>query len=262
VPLTAPAAPGISAAASTAGSRTGGAGGRAVSEAKWMCDMEQTGRGFRGELELEVQVQDYGRLLLPLQAKVYAIGDHSANHGGLCVPANPAKRTPAEACLEACGARPVAAVGALQSRRSGVGGVGGGGTLTGRPSSPPCSRNAGISLHSVEYMLHKHSITGEIKVLMSQVRGQRSGRSARCGRSVLQCPQWMGTAQPLAELPVEPHLLTRHTRPAGDPSVPEVTPPQVRCQWRVSWENAMALQQWPRLPFRGSTLGCKRGCLS
>jgi hypothetical protein len=89
VPLAALSAPPNRGAAPPTGGGGGGGsnapaasgGGRSVSEAKWMCDMEQTGRGFRGELELEVEVQDYGRFLLPLQAKVYSMGDHSAKHG-------------------------------------------------------------------------------------------------------------------------------------------------------------------------------------
>ncbi|KAI8469088.1 MAG: hypothetical protein J3K34DRAFT_522456 [Monoraphidium minutum] len=56
-------------------------GSSTKTEAKWVCDMALTGRGFRGEVEVEVEVQDYGRLLLPLQAKVYAPSDGSARHG-------------------------------------------------------------------------------------------------------------------------------------------------------------------------------------
>jgi hypothetical protein len=97
-------------------------GGRSITEAEWMCTMDITGHGFRGELEIEVEVQvrgggglmvaggeqrgegslpllpshnlallqhipttgqGYGRMCLPLQAKVYAMTDHSAKHGGL-----------------------------------------------------------------------------------------------------------------------------------------------------------------------------------
>ncbi|GBF99192.1 hypothetical protein Rsub_11637 [Raphidocelis subcapitata] len=113
-PLTAPAAaaatggggPGGGNAFDVSGRATPPGSSRAVVEAQWMCAMELTGRGVRGELEVELEVVDYGRVCLPLQAKVYAMGDSSAKHG--------------------------------------------------------------VSLHAVEYLLYKHSITGNIKVLTTQ----------------------------------------------------------------------------------------------
>jgi hypothetical protein len=52
-----------------------------VYELVWDCDMPQTRRGLRGELALDVAVQDFGCLTVPLMAKVYSNADASAAHG-------------------------------------------------------------------------------------------------------------------------------------------------------------------------------------
>lgn len=54
---------------------------RSVYEVAWDCNMELTGRGMRGELALDVAVQDFGCVTLPIMAKVYKSSDTSAIHG-------------------------------------------------------------------------------------------------------------------------------------------------------------------------------------
>jgi hypothetical protein len=47
----------------------------------WNCDMPLTRTGVRGELALDIAVQDFGCLTVPILAKVYKHGDQSAIHG-------------------------------------------------------------------------------------------------------------------------------------------------------------------------------------
>jgi hypothetical protein len=54
---------------------------RSVYELAWDCNMQLTGRGVRGELALDVAVQDFGCVTVPIMAKVYSNGDSSATHG-------------------------------------------------------------------------------------------------------------------------------------------------------------------------------------
>lgn len=54
---------------------------RSVYELSWDNDMDLTGRGMRGELSVDVAVQDFGCITLPILAKVYSSDDSSASHG-------------------------------------------------------------------------------------------------------------------------------------------------------------------------------------
>eukprot|EP00879_Flechtneria_rotunda_P018023 GHRR01018889.1.p2 GENE.GHRR01018889.1~~GHRR01018889.1.p2 ORF type:complete len:225 (+),score=73.66 GHRR01018889.1:1889-2563(+) len=54
---------------------------KAVYEVSWDCNMELTGRGVRGEVALDIAVQDFGCLTVPILAKVYKHADTSAAHG-------------------------------------------------------------------------------------------------------------------------------------------------------------------------------------
>lgn len=54
---------------------------RSVYEVAWDCNMQETGRGVRGELAVDVAVQDFGCVTLPVMAKVYKGSDSSASHG-------------------------------------------------------------------------------------------------------------------------------------------------------------------------------------
>ncbi|WIA11379.1 hypothetical protein OEZ85_011500 [Tetradesmus obliquus] len=55
--------------------------GKAVYELVWNCDMPLTRTGVRGELALDIAVQDFGCLTVPILAKVYKHSDQSATHG-------------------------------------------------------------------------------------------------------------------------------------------------------------------------------------
>lgn len=57
---------------------------RNVYELSWDNDMALTGRGMRGELAVDVAVQDFGCMTLPILAKVYSSNDSSASHGARC----------------------------------------------------------------------------------------------------------------------------------------------------------------------------------
>jgi hypothetical protein len=51
----------------------------------WNCDMPLTRTGVRGEVALDIAVQDFGCLTVPIMAKVYKHSDQSAVHGeGVC----------------------------------------------------------------------------------------------------------------------------------------------------------------------------------
>jgi hypothetical protein len=50
-------------------------------EMVWDCDMEITRAGMRGEVALDIAVQDFGVVTLPVLAKVYRTNDTSAIHG-------------------------------------------------------------------------------------------------------------------------------------------------------------------------------------
>lgn len=87
--------------ASGSGSRVGGGGGGGAAGAapaptpaagvgavclEWACDVEPTGRGLRGEIEIELRARGgYGAVRLALQAKVYGggakDGGRAARHG-------------------------------------------------------------------------------------------------------------------------------------------------------------------------------------
>jgi hypothetical protein len=54
---------------------------RSVYEVDWDCNMDLTGTGMRGELALDVAVQDFGCVTIPIMAKVYRSSDNSAAHG-------------------------------------------------------------------------------------------------------------------------------------------------------------------------------------
>lgn len=54
---------------------------KSVYEIAWDCDMPLTRRGVRGEVALDIAVQDFGCVTIPIMAKVYAHGDSSASHG-------------------------------------------------------------------------------------------------------------------------------------------------------------------------------------
>jgi hypothetical protein len=72
----------LTAATNTRSSSGGGGGGGSKGvEAEWVCSLGPTGRGFRGELELEIDVEGFGTVAVPLQAKVYRFGDSSVRHG-------------------------------------------------------------------------------------------------------------------------------------------------------------------------------------
>jgi hypothetical protein len=47
----------------------------------WNCDMPLTRTGVRGEVALDIAVQDFGCLTVPIMAKVYKHSDQSAVHG-------------------------------------------------------------------------------------------------------------------------------------------------------------------------------------
>lgn len=60
------------------------AAAKSVYDAVWECDMPLTKPGVRGELAIDVAVQDFGCITIPLTAcKVYADADTSAAHGEL-----------------------------------------------------------------------------------------------------------------------------------------------------------------------------------
>lgn len=54
---------------------------RSAYELAWDCNMDLTRRGVRGELAVDVAVQDFGCVTLPIMAKVYKTEDSSAMHG-------------------------------------------------------------------------------------------------------------------------------------------------------------------------------------
>lgn len=54
---------------------------KAVYEVAWDCNMELTRAGVRGEVALDIAVQDFGCLTMPIMAKVYKHEDISAVHG-------------------------------------------------------------------------------------------------------------------------------------------------------------------------------------
>jgi hypothetical protein len=56
---------------------------KSVYELAWDCSMGLTGRGMRGELAVDVAVQDFGCVTVPILAKVYSSSDSSASHGEL-----------------------------------------------------------------------------------------------------------------------------------------------------------------------------------
>ena len=55
----------------------------------WNCDMPLTRTGVRGELALDIAVQDFGCLTVPILAKVYKHSDQSATHGAECMTSVP-----------------------------------------------------------------------------------------------------------------------------------------------------------------------------
>jgi hypothetical protein len=57
-------------------------GTKAVYEVAWNCNMDLTKSGVRGEVVLDIAVQDFGCITLPIMAKVYRHEDTSAAHGG------------------------------------------------------------------------------------------------------------------------------------------------------------------------------------
>jgi hypothetical protein len=63
---------------------TASSAAKATYELAWDCSMALTERGMRGELALDVAVQDFGAVTVPIMSKVYAHGDSSAAHGERC----------------------------------------------------------------------------------------------------------------------------------------------------------------------------------
>lgn len=61
-------------------------GTKAVYEVAWNCNMDLTKSGVRGEVVLDIAVQDFGCITLPIMAKVYRHEDTSAAHGGFVTP--------------------------------------------------------------------------------------------------------------------------------------------------------------------------------
>jgi hypothetical protein len=59
---------------------------KSVHELAWDCSMGLTGRGMRGELAVDIAVQDFGCVTVPILAKVYSSSDSSASHGECLVP--------------------------------------------------------------------------------------------------------------------------------------------------------------------------------
>lgn len=114
--------------------RGGGAPNAAKSlfEASWECDMPLTRRGLRGEVALDVAVQDFGVVTITLPAcKVYTRGDASATHGALR-----------------------AAAGAHTARRAAP--------LTRR--DPPIRATPGVPLRGVTCAYGRSGMTGEVKL--------------------------------------------------------------------------------------------------
>eukprot|EP00775_Hariotina_reticulata_P005583 gene5583-5822_t len=56
-------------------------GTKAVYEVSWNCNMDLTRSGVRGEVVLDIAVQDFGCITMPIMAKVYKHEDTSAAHG-------------------------------------------------------------------------------------------------------------------------------------------------------------------------------------
>lgn len=56
---------------------------KAVYEFAWDCNMDLTRRGVRGEVSVDIVIQDFGCVTLPILAKVYKHEDTSAAHGKL-----------------------------------------------------------------------------------------------------------------------------------------------------------------------------------
>lgn len=150
------------------------AAAKAVFEAAWECSMPLTKHGVRGELAIDIAVQDFGVLTVPITAcKVYAAGDASAAHGELsaCGPALPGGGAWSACCPLCAGGRssPVARVFVLPARPARV-------SHMYRPAA---------ALHQLRVRAQRAHGRGEAVVVLVQVGSMAAWTSVSCG--VLPC---------------------------------------------------------------------------